>query len=314
MARTGIVRSPQFRRHRTGHGHPERPERLEAIDRRLEESGLLSRLIPIKPSPAERRWIETIHPQEYVRQVEKACRADNPRVDDADTAVCSDSFDVATLAVGGALALVDAVIAGNVDNGFAAVRPPGHHAERDRTMGFCLFNNVAIAARYAQRQHGLERVMILDWDVHHGNGTQHLFEEDPSVLYCSLHQYPHYPGTGAASETGRGSGEGATLNLPMAAGSGDAEWVAAFDAQVPLKTRAFCPDIILVSAGFDAHARDPLSQTLLSGAGFVALTERVQGLAARHCEGRLACLLEGGYDLEGLASSVESHLEALLSA
>ncbi len=314
MARTGIVRSPQFRRHRTGRAHPERAERLEAIDRRLEESGLLNRLTPIEPSPAERRWIETIHPREYVRQVEEACRAEVPQVDDADTVICSESFDVAVLAVGGALALVDAVVAGNVDNGFAAVRPPGHHAERDRTMGFCLFNNVAIAARYAQRQHGLERVMILDWDVHHGNGTQHIFEEDPSVLFCSLHQYPHYPGTGAASETGRGAGKGTTVNLPMAAGTGDAEWVAAFDKQVPARARAFRPDIVLISAGFDAHARDPLSQTLLSEAGFVALTERVQSLAAEYCGGRLAGLLEGGYDLEGLASSVESHLEALLSA
>jgi len=181
-------------------------------------------------------------------------------------------------------------------------------------MGFCLFNNVAVAARYAQKEHGLERVFILDWDVHHGNGTQHAFEEDPSVFYCSLHQYPHYPGTGAACERGHGKGEGFTLNLPMPAGTGDAEWISAFDRCVAPAAAAFRPDLILVSAGFDAHQLDPLSNTLLSEAGFTTLSERVVSLARAHCAGRLVSLLEGGYHLKAIAASTTAHLAALLTA
>ncbi|MEE9219045.1 MAG: histone deacetylase [Acidobacteriota bacterium] len=314
MARTGLVRSKLYRRHFAGHGHPERPQRLEAIDRHLEESGLLARLSPIEPAPAEPRWLETLHAAAYIQHIEQACRAGGQPLDDMDTGICRESFETALLAVGGALALVDAVLTGRVRNGFAAIRPPGHHAERTHAMGFCLFNNVGVAARYAQRRHGLERILILDWDVHHGNGTQHAFEEDASVLYCSLHQYPHYPGTGAGTERGRGAGLGFTLNLPMAAGTGDGDWLEAVDRHLIPRANEFRPELILISAGFDAHVQDPLSQTRLSASGFAALSDRVLALAERHCDGRLACLLEGGYHLQGLADSVAAHLERLLAA
>jgi acetoin utilization deacetylase AcuC-like enzyme len=313
MARTGLVRSPFYRRHFAGPGHPERPERLEAIERRLEESGLVPRLLAVDPAPAEPRWLETVHATSYIRHVEEATRGGATCLDSGDTGVCPASFEVALAAVGGALALVEAIAAGRADNGFAAIRPPGHHAERDRAMGFCLFNNVAIAARYAQKEHGLERVLIVDWDVHHGNGTQHLFEEDPGVFYCSLHQYPHYPGSGAASERGRGRGLGFTLNLPMAAGTGDREWLEALDRHLVPRAAEFRPDLVLVSAGFDAHRDDPLSGTLLTGRGFAGMTERVLAIAREHCEGRLACLLEGGYHLRALADSVALHIETLLA-
>jgi acetoin utilization deacetylase AcuC-like enzyme len=314
VARTGLVRSPLFGRHLTGAGHPERPARLAAIDRRLEESGLAARTVALAPSPAEPRWIETIHAAAYIRRVESECASGARILDSPDTGICEASFETALLAAGSAIALVDSVARGLMDNGFAAVRPPGHHAERARAMGFCLFNNVAVAARYAQREQGLERVFILDWDVHHGNGTQHAFEEDPHVFYCSLHQYPHYPGTGAAAERGRGKGEGFTLNLPMAAGSGDAEWTEAFDRHVAPAVAGFRPDLILVSAGFDAHRMDPLSDTRVTERGFAALSERVLALARAHCGGRLVSLLEGGYHLQALADSATVHLDALLAA
>jgi acetoin utilization deacetylase AcuC-like enzyme len=314
MARTGLVRSPVFRRHATGPGHPERPARLEAIDRRLEETGLLARLTPVEPHPAEERWIEAVHDPGYIRRVERACASGERLLDSPDTGIGAESFATALLAAGGALALVDAVLEGRLDNGFAAVRPPGHHAERDRAMGFCLFNNAAVAARYAQRRHAARRVLIVDWDVHHGNGTQHAFEEDPSVLYCSLHQWPLYPGTGAAAERGRGAGEGFTLNLPLPPGSGDADWLGAFDRHLIPAADSFRPDLVLVSAGFDAHRDDPLAGTLLSGAGFSGLTQRVCDLARRHCGGRLISLLEGGYHLRALADCVAAHLEGLLDA
>ncbi len=314
MARTGLVSSPLFRRHLTGPGHPERPARLEAIDRRLQESGLDTRLTPVEARAAEPRLIETIHSASYIRRVEAACARGASILDSPDTGIAPASFETALLAAGAALALVDAVVEGRVDNGFAAIRPPGHHAERDRAMGFCLFNNVAVAARHAQQRHGLGRILVIDWDVHHGNGTQHAFEEDPSVFYASLHQYPHYPGTGAAEEHGRGRGLGFTLNLPLPARSGDGEWLAAFDRHLAPAAAGFRPDLVLVSAGFDAHRLDPLSGTLVSEEGFSALTERVLDIAHTHCGGRLVCLLEGGYHLEALARSVQAHLESLLGA
>jgi acetoin utilization deacetylase AcuC-like enzyme len=314
MARTGIVRSPIFRRHATGRGHPERPERLEAIEGRLEESSLVARLTPVEAHPAEERWLEMIHAPSYIRRVEHACASGERLLDSPDTGIGPESYAAALLAAGGALALVDAVLEGRLDNGFAAVRPPGHHAERDRAMGFCLFNNVAVAARYAQRKHGVARVLIVDWDVHHGNGTQHVFEDDPSVLYCSLHQWPLYPGTGAASERGSGAGEGFTLNLPLPPGSGDADWLGAFDRALIPAADSFRPDLVLVSAGFDAHRDDPLAGTRLSEAGFAALTHRVCDLARRHCGGRLVSMLEGGYHLRALADCVAVHLEGLLGA
>jgi acetoin utilization deacetylase AcuC-like enzyme len=222
-----------------------------------------------------------------------------------------DSYRVARLAVGGALAAVDAVTRDQVRNAFTAVRPPGHHALRDRAMGFCLFNNIAIAARYVQEHHGLERVLIVDWDVHHGNGTQAIFYEDPTVLYFSTHQYPFYPGTGAANETGAGAGLGFTVNAPLPAGSGDEEITTAFRGKLIPAAEAFRPQFVLVSAGFDAHRDDPLALLRVTEAGYAALTGIVLDLADRFAGGRLVSLLEGGYNLQALARSVEAHLRVL---
>jgi acetoin utilization deacetylase AcuC-like enzyme len=230
---------------------------------------------------------------------------------DPDTCISPDSYRVALLAVGGALLAVDQVVEGRPDNAFVALRPPGHHAERERAMGFCLFNNVAIAARYAQRRYGLKRVLIVDWDVHHGNGTQHTFEDDPSVLFFSTHQFPFYPGTGRTSERGTGAGLGYTLNVPLAAGCGDNEYRQVFEKILYPAAQAFEPQLVLVSAGFDAHRNDPLASMNVTEDGYAHMTSIVRDIAERYCEGRLVSLLEGGYNLEALAHSVERHLHVL---
>ncbi len=221
------------------------------------------------------------------------------------------SYRAALQAVGGTLAAIDAVMDGRVANAFCAVRPPGHHAEPSRAMGFCLFNNVAVGARYAQQRYGLGRVLILDWDVHHGNGTQAAFYEDPTVLYVSLHQYPWYPGTGSAEEVGTGPGEGYTLNLPMAAGRGNDEYRTAFELRIQPAVREFSPDFVLISAGFDAHRDDPLAMMNVTEAGYRAMTESVKDWASTTAQGRIVSCLEGGYNLTALADSVEAHVRCL---
>jgi acetoin utilization deacetylase AcuC-like enzyme len=313
MTQTGLVTSPGCHLHEPGAGHPERPARLAAIERRLAAVGLMSELDTAEAAPAPRATLELSHPGEYVEHVEREVKGGASFVDSADANVGLASYDAALLAAGGALLAVDRVAAGTWKNAFVAVRPPGHHAEESRAMGFCLFNNVAVAARHIQRTHGLKKVAILDWDVHHGNGTQHLFERDPDVFYASLHQYPHYPGTGAASERGLGDGEGSVLNCPMAPGTGDYEWLDAFETTVLPALDAFGPEFLLLSAGFDAHARDPLSATLVTEDAYERMTEQVLALAAETCGGRVVSVLEGGYDLEGLALSAEAHVRALSS-
>jgi acetoin utilization deacetylase AcuC-like enzyme len=226
----------------------------------------------------------------------------------------SGSLTAAYLAAGGTLAAVDAIMKRQVDHVFCAVRPPGHHAEAGRAMGFCLFNNVAIAARYMQKNHGLTRVLIVDWDVHHGNGTQHSFEDDPSVLYFSTHQYPHYPGTGRATEQGRGAGQGFTINVPMEAGEGDDEYRAVFHKSLVPAADDFKPEFVIISAGFDAHKDDPLASMGLTESGYADLTDIVAGIAKRHANGRILSSLEGGYNLTALAASVEVHISRLLKA
>jgi acetoin utilization deacetylase AcuC-like enzyme len=296
--------------HDNGPGHPERPERLRAIRAHLEARGVLARLTRITPGPCPSARLERVHAPAYVEAIRQAC-AHAPRRLDPDTGVSPGSWDAALLSAGGALAACDAVVSGRVRSAFVCTRPPGHHAERERAMGFCLFNNVAVAARYLQDEHGLERIAIVDWDVHHGNGTQHLFETDPTVLYASTHQFPFYPGTGAASERGRGPGEGTTINAPLRAGAGDAGILRAFrDAIVPAIER-FAPEAILISAGFDAHRDDPLAGLEVTESGYAALTTLVREAAERTCSGRIVSLLEGGYDLRALGASVEAHLEAL---
>jgi acetoin utilization deacetylase AcuC-like enzyme len=224
---------------------------------------------------------------------------------DPDTYTSEYSYETARLAVGGVLDVIDAVMEGNQRCGMALVRPPGHHAEDGRAMGFCLFNNVAVAARYLQQRHGLERVLVVDWDVHHGNGTQQIFYDDDGVLYASLHQYPLYPGTGAAQETGVGRGEGYTVNVPLPPGSGDGEYLAAMRSVLVPVAEQFEPQFVLISAGFDAHRNDPLAGMRVTEAGYAAMTSALLGVADRHCDGRVVAVLEGGYDVDSLVSSVE---------
>jgi len=309
---TGFIFDERYLLHDTGPGHPERPERLRAIGDRVRRRGIWDRLRHIDAVPAEVKWIEKVHPAAYVSSIEEACREGRDHLD-ADTAISPRSYEVAVLAVGGVLAACDAVARGDVANAFCAVRPPGHHAERNRAMGFCLFNSVAVAVRYLQEHHLFDKILILDWDVHHGNGTQHIFEEDPTVCYISLHQWPLYPGTGASGERGRGAGVGYTLNLALPAGSGDDDYLAAFD-NAEEKIEWFDPDFILVSAGFDAHWGDSLARMRVTEKGFRAMTRRMLDRAALHCGGRLVAVLEGGYDLEGLADSVEVCLEEMMKA
>ncbi|RMH33487.1 MAG: histone deacetylase [Nitrospirae bacterium] len=314
MGRVGFVSHPAYLEHEMGPSHPESPERLRAIRKQLESSGMLARLTQLNPQPASRNWICTIHDPGYVERLERRVPQSGYVPVDPDTMLCPKTISAAYLAVGGALAAVDAVMTRAVDQAFCAVRPPGHHAERDRAMGFCFFNNVAIATRYVQRRYGIARVLIVDWDVHHGNGTQQAFYEDPTVLFFSIHQHPLYPGTGLASERGAGQGEGFTINVPMPAGEGDARYQEVFETILVAAADAFRPECVMISAGFDAHRADPLASMELTEDGYAMLTSIVREIAARHAEGRIVSCLEGGYHLQALAASVERHLRTLLDA
>jgi acetoin utilization deacetylase AcuC-like enzyme len=314
MGKTGLVYHPAYLEHDMGAGHPESPHRLRAIMQHLERSGTAAKVTNIEARHAEEEWITQIHSPSYVAALKKHRPTSGRVALDPDTTMSPGSLPAAYLAAGGALAAVDAIMRGEVEHAFCAVRPPGHHAETARAMGFCLFNNVAIAARYIQKKYGLTRVLIVDWDVHHGNGTQHSFEQDPSILFFSTHQYPHYPGTGRATEKGIGAGEGFTINVPMEAGDGDDEYHAVFMKVLLPAADAFKPDFVIISAGFDAHRDDPLASMGLTEAGYSDLSGLVVGIAKRHAQGRLLSALEGGYHLASLAASVDAHLKALLAA
>ncbi len=311
-AGTGFLYDARFLDHDTGPDHPERAARLSAIRDRLDAAGLLARLTPIPARPCEDRWLTAVHEPDYLRRAAAACAAGWPFLDSADTPVSAASFECARLAAGGVLAAAQAVMDGTVRNAFCAVRPPGHHALPGRAMGFCLLNHAAIAARCLLRQHGLDRVLIVDWDVHHGNGTQAVFEADAAVLVVSVHQWPHYPGTGRADERGTGPGAGFTVNLPLPRGAGSVEYRRVFEERLIPAARAFRPDFVLVSAGFDALAGDPLGGMALAPPDFGDLTRLVRGLAAEHARERLVLILEGGYRLDALAEAVEHTLRALL--
>lgn len=310
----GLLHDPRFTEHDTGPQHPERPARLGAIGDRLTSTGLLDRLRPVEAVPADMGWVRRVHEQGYVDRLADACRAGAPFIDGPDSAIGPESCRIARLAVGGVLAAVDAVMSGRARRAFCAVRPPGHHAEHDRSMGFCLYNNVAIAAEYLLAGHGLQRVAVVDFDVHHGNGTQHTFERRADVLFVSLHEDPRwlYPGTGFAEEVGAGAGRGFTVNIPMAPGSGDAAYRRAFTETVLPRLATFAPEALLVSAGFDAAAADPLAHIELSAEAFAWMTARLCEAADGMCQGRLLSTLEGGYDLGSLADGVEAHVRALL--
>ncbi len=311
---TAFLYHPAFLKHHTGLKHPDRRQRLTAIVERLKRSGLLDRLLPVEPTPAPIEAITTIHDPAYVQSLKDRCATLRVFEASEDTIASRGTYDAACLAAGAVLAAIDTVTSQRARNAFCAVRPPGHHAERDRAMGFCFFNNVAIGARYLQRCHSLKRIAIIDWDVHHGNGTEHAFYDDPSVLYVSTHQFPHYPGSGRAHDTGTGPGKGYTLNIPMAAGSTGTDYLQAFAHDIKPAVTRFKPDFILVSAGFDAHRDDPMASMLLTENDFAALTRQVVDLAEEHCSGRLVSVLEGGYCLDALAASVEAHIRALMGA
>ncbi len=303
---------PEMLEHDTGPYHPERPDRLRAIVEHLHTTGLWDQLEHIDVPLATEEHLQLIHPPSYIERIRKAADSGAQYLD-PDTFVSTHSYAAALRAVGAILRCCDVVLQTNHrTSAFAAVRPPGHHAEPQRAMGFCLFNNVAIAARYAQQQYQLSRIAIVDWDVHHGNGTQAAFYSDPSVLYISLHQYPLYPGTGSEVEQGEGPGYGTTLNIPLPPASGGGVYRQAFEQKVLPKLRDFQPDFLLVSAGYDAHRNDPLASMLLEASDFGWMTRQLVTFAKNHTEYGIALVLEGGYHLEALARSVALTLETLL--
>ncbi len=316
MARTGLIQDERFLHHRTGPGHAERPERASQIAKVLDEQGLSAMCTTIEATPIDPSLILRVHSQSYIDRLARACAEGAPFIDVPDSAICGESFEVARLGAGAVVRAVDEVRSGRVENAFCVVRPPGHHAEREFSMGFCLLNNVAIAAKYLLDECGLSRVLILDWDVHHCNGTQHTFEHDPRVLVISVHGHPGvvYPGTGAEHERGTGEGEGFTVNVPLLPGSGDAAYRRAFDEVVLPRAGAYRPEFVLVSAGFDAHEKDPLAPLSLPTASFGWMTDAVVGVAKARCGGRIVSLLEGGYDLGALGESSALHLSRLLEA
>ncbi len=307
MGKTGIVKDSMYLNHKTGPGHPESQHRLEVIYDMLQTPDMQGCFEDISAEKAELEDLTRIHTLEYVDQVASTAGKTFSSLD-PDTATSADSYDAALLAAGGLCRGISMVANGELNNAFALVRPPGHHAEAIRGMGFCLFNNVAIGARYAQKNLGLNRILIIDWDLHHGNGTQHSFETDPSILYFSTHQYPYYPGTGSYDEAGRGPGEGFTVNVPLSRGYGDGEYTAIFESFLNPIALDFKPDMILVSAGFDIHENDPLGGMGVTPEGFAALTRSIMKMADKCCDGKLVMTLEGGYDLDGLRDSVKKVL------
>jgi len=308
--KVGYVYDPVFLKHETGY-HPENARRLEAIVAHLEETGLIDRLIPIKPRPATSEELTYVHQASYVAQIQGAAVRGGGWLD-ADTVMSPDSYDAALYAAGGVIAATDAVISGGVNSAFALVRPPGHHATAMNAMGFCLFNNIAIAVQHVLKKLQIEKVAIIDFDVHHGNGTQEAFYGSPQVLYVSTHQYPHYPGTGTISETGSDTARGSKVNIPLPSGSGDDEYRQAFEQIIVPVTRRFRPELIMVSAGYDAHWKDRLAMMEVSTAGFAEMVRYIKDLADELCHGKIVMTLEGGYDLKALATSVKATFDVLL--
>ncbi|MBI4390001.1 MAG: histone deacetylase [Nitrospinae bacterium] len=311
MNKTGYIYHPFYLQHHT-EPHPENPGRVEAIHNKIQQDPIYPKLILSGPREALPEEIALNHDPAYVRAVREAC-AEGVRYLDADTVVSSASYKAALLSAGAGIAAVDLVLDGVCDNAFCAVRPPGHHAERDRAMGFCLFNNVAIAAHYARRKRGLNKVFIFDWDVHHGNGTQNSFYSAPDIYYSSVHQYPFYPGTGDSDETGSGDGLGATLNFPLRAYSGDKEYLALVENRLIPEMFRFKPDLIVLSAGFDAHEDDPLANMQVTTGCYGRMTDLILQAAGEICHGRVVSMLEGGYNHEALSDSVLLHVKRLLS-
>jgi len=307
---TGLVADPACKEHHTGSHHPERPERFDAASDAME--GLP--LVAIQPRIATEDEVGLCHGLQYIKLVEREIMTGFHELSTGDTTISARSLDAALRATGAVLNAVDAVLDKKVGNAFCIVRPPGHHATPIKGMGFCIFNNIAIAARYAQRKYGIERVLIADWDVHHGNGTQDIFYTDGTVFFFSTHQHPWYPGTGAPDETGEGAGAGMTMNCPFPAGSGRKEILGAFEQMLVPAAKKVQPDLVLISAGFDSRINDPLGNFLLSDGDFADLTRVMLEMADQYAGGRLVSVLEGGYSLTGLAAAARAHVEALLKA
>ena len=312
MNKTGYISDPFYLKHKN-EPHPENPGRLNAIQKNIESSKYYNNLTLIQPRKATVEDIAKVHSTGYIRSVEDSCR-NGVRNLDADTVISADSYQAALLSAGAGLEALDKILEGTVGNAFCAVRPPGHHAEQNKAMGFCLFNNVGVIARYAQDVKNIQKIFIFDWDVHHGNGTQHSFYKDSSIYYSSIHQYPFYPGTGGVDETGTGDGLGSNLNLPMRAYSCDADYINAIEHKLIPVIQKFNPDLIIISAGFDAHENDPLAQINLSTDCYGKMTQKLMEIANDVCNGRILSMLEGGYDYSALADSVQLHVETLSSS
>jgi acetoin utilization deacetylase AcuC-like enzyme len=301
-------------KHDPGAGHPECPERYEAVIAGLEEAGLVEKLTTLPARDATREELRRVHTSHYLDITEHEIKEGAGELGTGDTAVCEASWDAALRAAGLAMSATEAVMNGQVKNAFCAIRPPGHHATADRGMGFCVFNNVAVAARHAQKAHGIERVLIVDWDVHHGNGTQDVFYGDGSVLFFSTHQWPLYPGTGRRTETGMGAGAGLTINCPLGAGAGRALVLGAMREELEPAAARFRPELVMISAGFDSRAGDPLGGFLLKDEDFAEMTRLVMGIAERHARGRVISVLEGGYGLAVLGGAAAAHVGALMGS
>ncbi|MBN2059499.1 MAG: histone deacetylase [Deltaproteobacteria bacterium] len=310
MNRTGILKDDRFMEHNMGPYHPESPKRLEAIYAMLEDPDIRNKFHTVPARFAERHELLWIHSASYIDRLEDT-RGKEYTYLDPDTQTSAGSYDAALLAAGGLCEAISMVCSGELDNAFALVRPPGHHSEQSRAMGFCILNNIAIGARFAQKECKLKKILIADWDLHHGNGTQHSFEDDSSVLYFSTHQYPYYPGSGANNEIGKGEGKGFTVNVPLSTGYGDGEFISIYESILRSVGTAYNPDIILVSAGFDIHADDPLGGMRVTPKGFAGLTRSIMDIASACCNGRLVITLEGGYDLKGLKESIKEVLMEL---
>ncbi len=310
MAKTGIVRDVRYLDHQANTYHPESHHRLEVIHQMLQEPGMKGKFVEIQPRLAAPEELGLIHTPRYLQLVAATAGRDYAMLD-PDTYACPKSYETARLAAGGVLAAVDQVMSGAVDHAFAFIRPPGHHAESSRAMGFCLFNNVAVAAAYALQKHKIQRVLVIDWDLHHGNGTQHSFYERSEVLYFSTHQFPYYPGTGAVNEVGNGSGKGFTVNVPLAPGPGDAEFMNIFEEILEPISLEYKPELVLVSAGFDIYYQDPLGGMQVTPAGFANLAKIILEFGGKSSQGKVVFLLEGGYHLEGLRDSAREVLKTL---
>jgi acetoin utilization deacetylase AcuC-like enzyme len=310
MNRTTVFYDPLYLEHDTGFGHPERAERLEAALRMLERTGLAEKVEISSPRDATQEEIELVHPPSYVKKVREMAESGGGYLD-MDTPVSPRSYAAALRSAGAGLTGLERIFAGESDNAFCLARPPGHHATPTRGMGFCLFNNNAVAARFAMERFGVERIFILDWDAHHGNGIQDIFYEDPRVLYVSLHQYPHYPGSGYLTEVGKGEGEGYTVNFPLPPRSGEEVYLAAFDEVILPVARRYRPQLVLVSAGYDGHFSDPLCSMLLTARSYAEMTDRLLRLAGETCDGKVLVNLEGGYNLVGVSASIANTVASL---